>query len=372
MTMNICIECRVLNHHHRTGVMTYTEGLVNGLHQNDRTNQYFLNYFALRMNASQMPGPEGPNFKKVIFPVPDREFVFKQELIDRVVLPAFLKKNKIRVFHRPDGHTIPDVKDVFKVLTIHDLRTLTIGDNAYQQNIEGYRRTINSLDACTVVSECTKKDLLKHFKIDERKVWVTYLAADERFRRMDPAPIEAVKTKYDLHEPFLLAMGLTQRKNLEGIIRAFAKSRHARDHILILATYVDIERYKAIAESLGVGGRMRVLSRLTDDEVVALYNGCRAFVFPSLYEGFGLPILEAMQCGAPVITSNTSSCPEVAGDAAILVDPKNLEEIADAINEICENDSQRQELIRRGSQRCQLFSWANFTQEMKKVYLTAK
>jgi len=102
--------------------------------------------------------------------------------------------------------------------------------------------------------------------------------------------------------------------------------------------------------------------------VVALYGSCHAFVFPSHYEGFGLPILEAMQCGAPVITSNVSSCPEVAGNAAILVDPNNVNAIAHSIDQICTDSALRQDLIQKGSQRCKLFSWDNYAKEMKKIY----
>ena len=370
--MNICIECKVLNHHHRSGVMTYTEGLVNGLYQNDRDNNYILNYYSLRMKASQMPGPAERNFEKIVLPVPDGNFPLRQELLDRFMLPAFFKKHKIRVFHRPDGYTMPSTKDVFKILTIHDLRSLTIGDTTYQQNIEAYRKTLNAVDSCVVVSECTKQDLLKHFKIDERKVKVVYLGADKRFQQIDPAQVEAVKRKYAIHERFLLAMGYVQRKNLAAIITAFAQSRQKRDFILILTTHADIQKYEALADSLGIKDRILILDQLLDDEIVALYNGCHAFVFPSLYEGFGLPILEAMQCGAPVITSNSSSCPEVAGDATILVDPKNTQEIADAINEICENEGRRQELISRGFKRSQLFSWNNFALKMKEIYDAAK
>ncbi len=351
--------------------MTYTEGLVNGLYQNDRTNQYFLNYYSLRMKASEMRGPEGKNFQKIVLPFPDGDYPFRQEILDTFILPAFLKKNRIRVFHRTDGYTIPKSPDTYKILTIHDLRSLTIGDTVFQQSIEDYRKTVNALDACVVVSECTKKDLLTHFKIDERKVKVVYLGADERFRRINPSDVEAVKTKYGIRDPFLFSVGHVKRKNLDGIIRAFAKSGQARNFILILTTHLDVERYMSLAESLGVKERLLILNKLKDDEIVALFNGCHAFLFPSLYEGFGLPILEAMQCGAPVITSNSSSCPEVAGNAAILVDPASVDAIAAAINEICVNEHLRQDLIRKGTEQAKKFSWNKFAEKMKEIYQDA-
>ena len=106
--------------------------------------------------------------QKQVLKVPDREFWKRQSYIDRIVLPNFFKTQKIRIFHRPSGYTMPSVKNVFKVLTIHDLRTLTIGDKFWTQNIANYKRTVNALDMCVVVSECTRQDILKHFDMDEK------------------------------------------------------------------------------------------------------------------------------------------------------------------------------------------------------------
>ena len=128
---------------------------------------------------------------------------------------------------------------------------------------------------------------------------------------------------------------------------------------------------RSCAESLGVKDRIRILDRLNDEDIVSLYSACRAFVFPSLYEGFGLPILEAFQCKAPVITSNVSSCPEVAGDAAILVDPENAGEIASAMDQLCTDEVLRKGLIGKGLRRAGQFGWDQFAREMEKVYALA-
>jgi len=161
------------------------------------------------------------------------------------------------------------------------------------------------------------------------------------------------------------------RKNIEGIIRGFAASKAHQKFILVLGCNMDLDKYQDIAQSLGVLDRLKFLSSLNDEDVVALYNGCRCFVFPSLYEGFGLPILEAMQCGTAVITSNCSSCPEVAGDAALLVDPNNIGQIASAMDQICSDDVLRKQLIEKGKVRSKHFGWNQFAQEMKKVYALA-
>lgn len=369
--MNICIEAQVLNHNRRSGLMTYTEGLVNSLYCNDGHNDYTLTYYSLSRQQKDMPGPMGRNFRKTVLQVPDREFRGRQYIIDQMVLPLFLKMNKIRVFHRPSGYTMPNVKGVFKILTVHDLRTLIIDDQFWTQNIKNYRRTLKALDACVVVSECTKRDLLENFQIDEHKVKVIYLGADQRFRPVDNKKIETIKNKYKINEPFLFSVGSVPRKNIDGIIRGFAVSEVKNEFLLVLSCNMEVDKYQQLAKELDVEKRILFLSSLSDAEVVALYSGCHCFVFPSLYEGFGLPILEAMQCGAPVITSNVSSCPEVAGDSAILVDPNNINKIGQAINTVCKDDLLRKQLIQKGFERAKRFGWDQFASEIKKIYALA-
>ncbi|MBF0511929.1 MAG: glycosyltransferase, partial [Candidatus Omnitrophica bacterium] len=223
--MNICIESSILNHDRRSGLMTYTEGLVYSLFENDRINDYTLAYYSLHRAVKDMPGPSGRNFQKQVLRVPDREFWRRQYLIDTVVLPRFLISRKI---NRPSGYTMPIVKNIFKVLTIHDLRTLTIGDKFWKQNITNYKKSLDALDMCVVVSECTKQDLIKHFDITPGKIKVIYLGADKRFCPLAPSTVEAVKAKYNICEPFLLSMGSVPRKNIEGTIRGFATSRASR------------------------------------------------------------------------------------------------------------------------------------------------
>jgi glycosyltransferase involved in cell wall biosynthesis len=366
--MRICIEAQPLNHHRRSGLMTYTEGLVNSVYQQNKTDEYTLAYYSMKRGAADMPGPTGNGFTKTVLRVPDWEFPLRIKLLNTFVLPSFFKRNKTDVFHRPNGYNMPESRKVFKVLTVHDLRTLTIGDKKWSQNIDHYHETLSKLDVCVVVSECTKRDMLEHFHIDEKKIKVVYLAADERFKPASQEKINELKKKYNITERFLLSVGSVPRKNIDGIIKAFAGSKAKNDFVLVLGCNQDIEKYTQLAISLNVFERIRILPTLTDDEMVTLYSSCHCFVFPSLYEGFGLPILEAMQCGAPVITANMSSCPEVAADAALLTDPKNPQEISLAIDEMCSNEGLRQEIIRKGSLRCQQFSWKQYGIEMKKIY----
>lgn len=369
--MNIAIESHVLNHDRRSGLMTYTEGLVNGLYANDMENTYSLIYYSMTREANQMPGPSDRNFSRKVLRVPDQPFWGRQNILDGIMLPAYFLTSKIKVFHRVSGYTMPQVKGVFKVLTVHDLRTLTIGDNVWAQNNDDYRKVLNSLDACVVVSECTKKDLLKHFDISPSKVKVVYLGVDSRFKQLGEEHTQRLRDKYDIRGPFLLSVGSVPRKNIEGIIRSYAQSKAKQDFSLVLSCNLDIEKYRALAKELNVDHRIKILDKLSDEDVVALYSACFCFVFPSLYEGFGLPIVEAMTCGAPVLTANSSSCPEVAGDAAVCVDPNSIKDIAEGIDRICYNTAFRMDLITRGRERAKAFNWSTHAQEIKSIYAQA-
>ena len=369
--MNICIESHLLNHPRRSGVMTYTEGLVNGMYAHDRENNYKLLYYSLKRQANDMPGPGGRNFTKAVLRVPDQTFGGRQFVIDKVFLPMFFKKHKIDIFHRAVGYTMPESRKVFKILTVHDLRTLTIGDQYAAQDVSRYQKVFSVIDCCVVVSECTKRDMIKHFKIDAEKIRVVYLGADERYKPAAKEAVDAAKKKFHITEPYFLSVGSVPRKNIDGIIRGFAGCQYKNNYQLVLNCYMDVEKYKELCRSLGVLNRVIFINSVGDEDLVALFSGCHCFIFPSLYEGFGLPILEAMRCGAPVITSNLSSCPEVTGNAALLVNPNNTDEIIDAINQVCGSEELRRALINKGFERAKLFSWDKFAREMKDIYALA-
>ncbi len=366
--MNICIESQLLNHPKRSGVMTYTEGLLNGMKANDQENKYELVYYSLKRRAVDMPGPSSPNLKKVIVRVPDRVFAGRQWAIDKIALPLFFKSHKIDVFHRPVGYTMPDSKSVFKILTVHDLRTLTIGDQYAAQHVDNYKKVFEKINMCVVVSECTKRDLIDHFDLDEKKIKVVYLGADDRYCVLPGDKVNAVKEKFKIDKPYLLSVGSVPRKNIDGIIKGFAGSKYRNDFQLVLGCSMDVEKYKEQCRGLGIENNVLFITNVSDEDMTALFNGCHCFVFPSLYEGFGLPILEAMQCGAPVITSDISSCPEVAAEAAFLVDPKNTGEISNAIDQMCSDNALRESFIAKGFERAKMFSWDKFANQMKDIY----
>ena len=369
--MRICIESQTLNHHQRSGLMTYTEGLVNGLHNADTQNEYDFIYYSLKRKPEEMPGPDGARFHKKVIRIPDRPFFQRRFVLNNLMLPAYFRRDKIDVFHRPAGYTIPPARGVFKVLTVHDLRTLAISDKIWEQNIGKYGRTLSEVDMITVVSECTQKDLMEHFGIGEEKIRVTHLGCRDFFRPLDRAEAEERLARFKMERPFFLSVGSVPRKNLDNIIRAFALCRQKDDHDLVMVCRSDLDKYRALARDEGIEEHVRFITDISNEELRALYNACVCFVFPSLYEGFGLPILEAMQCGTPVITSNVSSCPEVAGEAAVLVDPVDAADIAEAMSQIADDARLRQTMIDKGFERAKMFGWDKFAAAMQEVYAMA-
>ena len=233
-------------------------------------------------------------------------------------------------------------------------------------------RSAQHADRILTISEQSKRDIIRQFNVASEKVTVTYLAAGPEFRSLPQENITAVRQLYGLGERFILTVGgIEPRKNLGRLLEAFAKLRcegcpYQLVHVGPKGWHQENLTIKI--DQLGLQGSVRFLGLLPLEDLVAIYNAASLFVYPSLYEGFGLPILEAMACGCPVVTSNTSSMPEVAGDAAVLVDPYQVDAIATGIAEVLENTSFATELRQRGRLQAQRFSWQQTALETLKVY----
>lgn len=243
-----------------------------------------------------------------------------------------------------------------------------------------FRRRITRLltvsEHLIAISECTKWDLVEAFDIDPLRIRVISPGVDESFRPLGSGQINLVLERYRIKRPYILYVGsLSQHKNVITLMKAYEKVRMTGQ---FSGALVLIGRREWGQETLGFLKNMKVRSNIvvTDfvphEDLVALYGGAEVFVFPSLYEGFGLPPLEAMACGVPVITSKTSSLPEVVGDAGILVDPTSVHEISDAIVMVLENESLQHRMVKAGLERARLFSWEGSAQKMLDVFEEVK
>jgi glycosyltransferase involved in cell wall biosynthesis len=224
------------------------------------------------------------------------------------------------------------------------------------------------------ISEATKNDLVRYFRIDPRRIVVTPLAADVHFQPPSRAEVDRVRQQYALPARYVLYFGSNKpHKNVSRLVQAFAKSgvRDQESEIELVIAGHWVQRYRQaqeLVEELNLKDRVRFVGPVKDADLPALYGGAELFVFPSEYEGFGLPVLEAMACGAPVVCSNRSSLPEVAGDAALLCDPRDVEALAHTIEQALTDRDLRATLQQRGLARAAQFSWEQTAQQTRQIY----
>jgi glycosyltransferase involved in cell wall biosynthesis len=224
-----------------------------------------------------------------------------------------------------------------------------------------YRIAVRKAKRVLTISQASRRDIIDHFHISSDKIIVTYLAASPDFKEIhDKSFLDSVRVRHGLPDKYILFVGsIEPRKNLVGLINAFDKIRAKIDHKLVIvggSGWRNSDVYETI-ENTHLGKSILFTGYVTHDDLVAIYNLAEAFVFPSFYEGFGIPPLEAMACGVPVITSSAASLPEVVSDAAIQVDPYDTGALADAIYRIIHDRALRDELIRKGFSRVKQFSW---------------
>ena len=306
----------------------------------------------------------------------------KSSLLRSLVhVPAALRRERIDVFHGIDHVGVPFAGRSGKyVVTIHDVIPLILPRTFTPKHRAVVRlalaRVRRRADHVIVPSHAVKRDVVRLLGLPEDLVTVTHHGCEPRFHpRADPASHRAAAARYGLPPRYVLAVGtLEPRKNLTTLLQAFARLRRAGEVDpalrLVLAGargWLDEPIFRAV-RSFGLDEVVRFPGFIDDDDLPDLYRGAEAFVFPSLYEGFGLPLLEAMACGAPVVTSNTSSLPEVAGGAALLVDPLDVGGLAAVVARVLRDEGLRERLRAAGLARARQFSWETAARQVLDVY----
>lgn len=356
----------------RTGIDTYTYSLIENLIKIGKVNNLYLIHYKKYQDEVYIKTHD------VIIP----KIPFK--LINVLGLPYVIGKINADILHVP-SHWHTQIMPFFlnqkvkKILTIHDLTPLLYPETHTKQTVFLWNSTLklikNKINMIIADSQNTKNDCIKYLNIPEEKIKVIYLASDEIYQLINNKQ-EIRKELYKKYKyigsPFILYVGtLEKRKNIPVLIKAFYKLKKMKmTHKLIIVgkkgwKYDDI--FKTI-EALNLQKDVIFTGYVPKEDLVKFYNLADVFVYPSLYEGFGLPPLEAMACGCPVITSNTSSLPEVVGDAGIMVNPYDVEGLVKAMYEVLTNESLRKELSRKSLQRAKLFSWRKTAEETWKVY----
>lgn len=264
--------------------------------------------------------------------------------------------------------------------TIYDLTFEFYPETMDKRNLRRIKRdlvySLERPDKIITISEATKQDMIQHLRVDPSKIEVIYCGVDFKHFNEARNNSQSVREKYQLPDQYILYIGtLEPRKNIETLIEAFKRFKIEGDKSnaeikLVLAgkkgwLYEGI--FKKIQE-LGLEDDVVDLGYIDEIDKPALYQMAQCFVFPSIYEGFGIPVIEAMAAGTPVITTNVSSLPEVAGEAGLLVDPKDTIAIAESMYQLTTNEEKKQELIQKGYTQAQKFSWETSAEKLYRVY----
>jgi glycosyltransferase involved in cell wall biosynthesis len=369
--MRIAIDIRKIN---EFGVGTYIWNLVRNLAGIDPQNQYLL--IGSHRNFHEL-GPLPPNFRQLY--QPEEETLWKHH----ITIPFALRRQNVDIVHVPH-HEAPFFNPSKLVVTMHDCVHLLFPheDSSKFRNYRSYlqtKRVVESAKHVLAVSKSTKEDLINIFELPESKISVVHNALDERFVfAHNPEERKHVLERYQLKDPFVLYAGkIRPHKNLHRLIEAFAvlKSELIDDDkyknlkLLIIGDELSKHQYLRLTViRSGAQQDVRFFGFVPYPILRVFYQSAALFAFPSLYEGFGLPPLEAMANRTPVIASNTSSLPEVLDDAAVLVNPENVFDIARGMKLILYDEVLRQKLIQKGIEQVSKFSWKLAAQKVLQIY----
>lgn len=348
----------------RTGVEQVVFHFLESLMQLNRSHEYLLFTTAVLPDCF-MKSPYQPVIEPARYPVVQR--IFDAWLLFQV--PALLTNYDVDVFYSPN--TKGPWTDVPVITTVHGLewRYFPSGYSRWQRAKQRgwFEYAARRSAGIVTFSQHTHRDLLKMPHQPGMPVCVVSEGVDAKFVRLSPAERQLVSLqRYGITQPFILSVcTLERRKNIDTLIRAFAllKRRTSSQHQLVLVGKhaPGADRLRLVARKEGLDSDVIFAGYVPEDDLVQLYNHAEAFVYPSLYEGFGLPIVEAMACGVPVITTSRTSLPEVAGDAALLVDGLSAPELAGAMERLIRGDRLRAEMVTRGLKRASQFSWLDMT-----------
>lgn len=364
--MRIGIDARKL---HDFGIGTYIRNLLHQLARIDQATEYVL---LCREQDMGIARQLGPNFRSVI------ETALPYSVREQISVPIALRREHVDLFHAPH-YVLPLLVHCRSVVTIHDCIHLIFPQYLPGRLAHAYARAslwiaARRAERILTVSEASKSDILRCFNVPADKIIVTYNAIDDHFLA-EPTDEDFTRTRerYQLTHPFVLYVGtIKPHKNLERLIEAFDRvCRQGFDHLRLVIIGDQISKLQGLRRAVHrhkLHKRVRFLGFVPPETLAVLYRLASVFAFPSLYEGFGLPPLEAMASGTPVLSSNVSSLPEVLGDAALLVDPYSPEAIADGLVQLLTDEALRQTLRARGLAKARQYSWADSVRRVHEVY----
>jgi len=369
--MNIAINGLFLSLKN-TGGGRYLTDLVAGLQPFGRNIKYFLftNNNINRNKIVSNPFVETIDCGWMIRFRPSRI------LWENLILPHVLNKRKIDLLHAA-GFTLPRRISCKSVITIFDMTFFTMPQFHLASKVAYFQKMIpvalKRADMIIAISEQTKNDIIYTSGVTENKIKVIYVGIGKEFRIIDDKDaVERIKQKYGLPKKYILFVGTIEpRKNITGLVSAYAKiKKNGCEHKLVVVgkrgwSYREI--FTTI-KNLNLENEVIFTGYVDAEDLPFIYNGASVFVYPSFYEGFGIPILEAMSCGVPVVTSNVSSLPEITGEAALLIEPENIEVMSASIDKVLKDPDIANNMIQKGLDRAKLFSLEKMVKETVEVY----
>ena len=370
MSLHVAIDVRHLKDF---GYGTYIRNLVTALAT--IATAYRFTLIVREAHQGELAGlPD--NFKLVVYDKPDGT------PLENIAFPMFLRGVGADLVHIP-LNSVPLFMPKPYVVTIHDMSSLLFADrDSLRENVRSFffRRGLIRADKVIAVSGSTRRDVCNLLSIPANRVRRIYNAIDPTFHNtsVDAERTKAVMERHQIDYPYLLYAGtIRPQKNVARLVEAFAvlrgdlENHRVYKNLRLIIIGDELTKYPAVRRAViqtRVDKVVRFMGFLPVDTLRAFYSAAEAFVFPSLYEGFGLPPLEAMACGTPVIASGVSSLPEVLGDAAMIVNPENVFDIARGIREVLLEPELRRTLVHKGYERLKAFSWDSTAQQVLKVY----
>lgn len=382
--MRIGIDARFLTHPQRGGYKTYTENLIAALADVDKENEYFLYVDREPLDGDLIPDRSKFNFRVVSGARPLIGVPFREQF----ALPHFVAKDKLELFHAP-CLTAPLKLACPLVVTVHDMIWASPNNFTSRGSLSLKRRlmdwynylvpkyAIRRASAIITVSQASRKNIIEDLGVDPNQVFVTHEAASRAFQPItDSRLIDDMRSKYALNSNFILALGSADpRKNIRTLMEAYGllgekiKENH---HLVIVWTHPFLAKeISGLVHDLGLKTNVHFLQNISNEDLVLLYNAATLFAFPSHYEGFGLPLLEAMMSGTPVVAAENSSIPEVVGDTAFMFNSTDVKELTRKMSMILEDPSLQNDMKRRGLERAKNFSWNKCALATMDVYKKA-
>ncbi|MCB9451767.1 MAG: glycosyltransferase family 4 protein [Anaerolineaceae bacterium] len=357
------------------GIGRYVRELTAALSQFDQVTDYGL--FVSGASPAQLP------------PLPGKNFAWKPTRLNptwlariwqraRLPVPVEVFTGRTQLYHATDFVLPPTLPGTKTLLTVHDLSFIRVpeaaspGLRAYLEMV--VPRSTRRTDHILADSEATRQDLIELYNLPPEKITVLLSGVDACFQPVvDSGVLMTTRSHYNIGEcPYILSVGTVQpRKNYTRLVQALANLRQTGLDVGLVIVggrgWLEDTIYKTIQET-GMDEFVRFTGFAEENDLPALYSGAVCCALPSLYEGFGIPVLEAMACGTPVVTSNISSLPEVAGDAGLLVNPYDVEELTEALRRLIEDSALRNDLIQRGFAQAKRFTWAESARHLHDIY----